>query len=95
MNIKKEVVFGFFVGLIANFVGLILAALILGKSEGIFVSIKRSTAEGFFGKLIAIGAILNLVVFFIFLNKKQDYRARGVLLATVLVAVFTFLFKYF
>jgi hypothetical protein len=94
LNIKKEVFIGFFVGVIANFIGLILATLILGKGESIGVSLKQSVAEDFFGKLVAVGAILNLVVFFIFLGKKQDYRARGVILATVLVAVFTFLFKY-
>jgi len=89
--IKKEVFKGFFVGLIANVIGLLLAALLLGNGEGIETTLKQSLAEGIFGKLVTIGAILNLVVFFIFIKKKQDYRARGVLLATVLVAISTFL----
>jgi hypothetical protein len=89
--IKKEVFKGFFVGLIANVIGLLLAALLLGNGEGVETTLKQSLAEGIFGKLVTIGAILNLVVFFIFIKKKQDYRARGVLLATVLVAISTFL----
>jgi hypothetical protein len=89
--IKKEVFKGFFVGLIANVIGLLLAALLLGNGEGVETTLKQSLAEGIFGKLVTIGAILNLVVFFIFIKKRQDYRARGVLLATVLVAISTFL----
>ncbi len=89
--IKKEIFLGFFIGLIANCIGLILAALFLGTGEDIGITIKQSLSEGLFGKLVTIGAILNLVVFFIFIKKKQDYRARGVLLVTITVAITTFL----
>lgn len=91
--IRKEVFIGFIVGLIANGIGLILVALILGEG-GIGATLKHSLNEGFLGKLVTIGAILNLAMFFIFLRKKQDYRARGVLLATVLVAISTFLLNF-
>ena len=93
--IKKEIFIGFFVGLLANSIGLILVTFILGNGESINVVIKQSIAEGIFGKLVTIGAILNLVAFFIFIKKKQDYRARGVILATVLVAISTFLINLF
>lgn len=93
--IKKEIFIGFFIGLLANSIGLILATFILGNGESINVVIKQSIAEGIFGKLVTIGAILNLVAFFIFIKKKQDYRARGVILATVLVAISTFLINLF
>ncbi|GAA0739364.1 MULTISPECIES: hypothetical protein [Flavobacteriaceae] len=92
--VKKEVFIGFIVGLIANFMGLILAVYLFGNGDDIETTIRQSLAEGFFSKLVSIGAILNLGAFFIFIKKKQDYRARGVLLATVLIAVFTFLVKY-
>ena len=89
--IKKEILIGFFVGIIANAIGLLLAILVLGNGEDIEITVKQSLSEGFFGKLVTIGAILNLAAFFIFINKKRDYRARGVLLATILVAILTFL----
>ncbi|MGM5469536.1 hypothetical protein ACS386_04610 [Flavobacteriaceae bacterium LMO-SS05] len=89
--VKKEIFIGFFVGLIANSIGLILAALFLGRGEDISMTLKQSLSEGLFGKLVTIGALLNLVVFFIFIKKKQDYRARGVLMATILIAITTFL----
>ena len=93
--IKKEIFVGFFVGLLANSIGLILAAFFLGNGQSIGVVINQSISEGIFGKLVTIGAILNLVAFFIFIKKKQDYRARGVILATVLAAISTFLINMF
>ncbi|MGY0391712.1 hypothetical protein ACW5R3_03995 [Bizionia sp. KMM 8389] len=92
--IKKEVFIGFVVGLIANSIGLYLATIFLGNHDDFLISLKNASAEGFLGKLFSLGAVLNLMAFFIFLKKKQDYRARGVLLATIFVAVFTFLIKF-
>ncbi|MGA1226192.1 MAG: hypothetical protein ACO3VF_02900 [Tamlana sp.] len=93
--IKKDIFIGMFVGLIANTMGLFLASSLLGKGDDFSMVIKAAANEGFLGKLISLGAILNLVAFFIFIRKKQDYRARGVLLITVFIAVFTFIFKLF
>jgi len=89
--IKKEVIIGVVVGLIANAIGLFLATLFLGDYGNFMDVIKSANAEGFLGKLISLGAILNLIAFFIFIRKKQDYRARGVLLVTIFVAIFTFI----
>nr|WP_081997780.1 hypothetical protein [Wocania ichthyoenteri] len=92
---RKDIFIGMFVGLIANAIGLILAATFLGGRDDFTTVIKNAASEGFLGKLISLGAILNLAAFFIFIRKKQDYRARGVLLITVFIAVFTFVFKLF
>ena len=92
--VKKEVLIGLAVGLIANAIGLFFAATLLGKSVSFITVLNTASAEGFLGKLISLGAILNLVAFFIFIKKKQDYRARGVLLATVCIAVVTFIIKF-
>ncbi|WP_406682913.1 hypothetical protein N1F78_09460 [Seonamhaeicola sp. MEBiC1930] len=92
---KKEIFIGMFVGLIANSIGLIIAATLLGNGDDFTNVIKAAFKEGFLGKLISLGAVLNLIAFFLFIKKKQDYRARGVLLITVFIAVFTFVFKLF
>ncbi len=92
--VKKEVLIGLLVGLLANAIGLFLSATFLGNGDDFVMVLKSASAEGFLGKLISLGAVLNLLAFFIFIKKKQDYRARGVLLATVLVAVFTFLLNF-
>ncbi|WP_308992924.1 hypothetical protein QLS71_010475 [Mariniflexile litorale] len=93
--IKKDIFIGMLVGLIANSVGLLLTATILGQGDDFTTVIKAATNEGFLGKLISLGAVLNLIVFFIFIKKRQDYRARGVLLITIFIAVFTFVFNLF
>ncbi|RLD29623.1 MAG: hypothetical protein DRI75_02645 [Bacteroidetes bacterium] len=92
--IKNEVIIGFLVGLFANIIGLFFAATLLGNGDDFITVLKTASAEGFLGKLISLGAILNLVAFFIFIKKKQDYRARGVLLATVCIAIFTFIINF-
>lgn len=92
---KKEIIIGILVGLLANSIGLFIAATLLSQGDDFIKVIEAAAAEGFLGKLISIGAILNLIAFFIFIKKKQDYRARGVLLITVFIAVFTFVFKLF
>lgn len=91
--IKKNIAIGILVGLIANGIGLIIVSTLLGQGDDFIIVIKNAAREGFLGKLISLGAILNLMAFFIFIKKKQDYRARGVLLITILVALFTFVFK--
>ncbi|MEW4923718.1 hypothetical protein [Algibacter sp. 2305UL17-15] len=92
---KKELGIGILVGLIANAIGLFIATTILGNGDDFTTVVKAAYNEGFLGKLISIGAILNLIAFFIFIKKRQDYRARGVLLITVFIAVFTFVIKLF
>ncbi|MEP1490073.1 MAG: hypothetical protein ABJL44_08050 [Algibacter sp.] len=93
--IKKDLIIGIGVGILANAIGLIAAATLLGQGDEFTTVIKAAATEGFLGKLISLGAILNLIAFFIFIKKRQDYRARGVLIATVFIAVFTFLFKLY
>jgi len=91
---KKEILTGFLVGLLANVIGLYLAATFLGNGDDFTTVIKAAVAEDFIGKLVSLGAILNLLAFIVFVKQKHDYRARGVLLATVIIAVLTFVFKY-
>ena len=92
--IKKELFIGFLVGIIANAFGFIIAIFIFGNGESIPDTFRQSLAQGFFNKLISIGALLNLVVFFLFLKQKRDYRARGVIFATIAVTIGTFLLNY-
>jgi hypothetical protein len=92
--IRKEILIGFFVGIIANGLGLFFAAKFFGSGENFYSVLKSAVTENFLGKLISLGAILNLLAFFIFIKKKQDYRARGVLLATVFIAIFTFIINF-
>ena len=89
---KKEVFFGLFSGFLANFLGVIITIIVLFQetnSSNIFKIINDSFLDNSITKLISLGAILNLIVFFIFLKYDYEDRARGVLLATFIIAILT------
>lgn len=91
---KKDVITGAIVGLIANTIGVYL--YVMAFSENTFeVAIQQSMDEGYFAKIVTLGAVLNLVAFFLFIKKKQDYKARGVLMITVIIAVAVMARKFF
>jgi hypothetical protein len=54
--------------------------------------IKEGNLEG---KVLVLGAIANFFVFFVFLKKKQIYRARGVLMESFFIAFLVFLLMLF
>lgn len=89
--IKKEIITGFILGIIANSIGFTLCVFIfsiLSSQEVSFQeTINKSIQNDSLGSLIALGAILNLIVFFLFLKQDKPYRARGVLLATFIAAI--------
>ncbi|WP_296382223.1 hypothetical protein [Winogradskyella sp.] len=91
---KKEILIGFIVGIIAAGFGLILAIQFFGKSDDWGIVLRRAIAEDFLTKLMSIGALLNLGAFFLFLKKKQDHRAKGVLIATILILISTMVIKF-
>jgi len=82
---KKEIFIGVLVGLLATVAGFYLYVefALKGPFEESLAIINE---KKLYGKVLSIAAIANLLVFFVFIKKKQDYRARGVLLATFLVA---------
>lgn len=84
--IKKEVAIGFFVGLAANLAGIFLYISFFSEYS-VEKTIMEGIEQGFIGSLIALGAVLNFVPFFVFLKKNQLYRVRGVLIATLLAAI--------
>ena len=70
---KKNIIQGAVIGLIANSVGLVTAAIVLsklsGRSDRILTVLETAQSDNFLGKLISLGAILNLLSFFYFIRK--------------------------
>lgn len=93
-NVKKEVIIGFLVGLIANTIGT-LAYILLFSELGIKETFQAAMQQGHVGSLLALGALLNLIAFFLFLRIKRDHRAKGVLIATILTALVILYHKVF
>ena len=86
---KKELFCGLLIGFLANLLGMIIVVIVLFQSFNILKIINDSISETFITKLISLGAIVNLVVFFIFLKYDYEERAKGVLLATFIIAILT------
>ncbi len=84
--LNKNTIIGFLVGILSTFIG--SAIYIMVFSDYNFIeSLEQITTYGSLSKLINLGALLNIVVFYVFLYKKQDDRAKGVLLATLALAI--------
>lgn len=89
---KKQILIGILSGFIANIVGIIISVIVLFQEFNISSIVKiinNSISDNFITKLISLGAIVNLVVFFIYLKYNYDERARGVLIATLITAILT------
>tara|TARA_B100000214_G_scaffold350949_1_gene305000 strand:+ start:1019 stop:1318 length:300 start_codon:yes stop_codon:yes gene_type:complete len=86
---KKEVLFGLLSGFLANLLGLIITVIVLFQNIDFLKIITDSISENLITKLISLGAIVNLIVFFIYLKYDYEERARGVLLATFIIAILT------
>lgn len=84
--IKKKVFTGFLIGLLSNAAGIFFYILLFSEMD-LEATIQNAIQNDYLGKIIALGAILNFFPFFVFIKKNQIYHARGVLLATVLMAV--------
>lgn len=84
--IKKEIFLGLLIGIGTNLLGILLYILIFSELS-IWQTLEEAAKTTFLGTLITAGAILNFVPFFIFLKKEKYYRARGVLMASILAAL--------
>lgn len=90
----KEILIGLVIGLAANLAGTYLYIFFFSKLS-LKSTLQAALENDFLGSLIALGAILNLIIFFILLKKNQYYRARGVVLATIIAALAILISKFF
>ncbi len=86
INIKKEVLTGVLVGFIATAIGFYFYTQVINQFSMKFVK-KLITEYDYLGEILIYSVAPNLIAFFVFIKRKEDYRARGVILATMLVAL--------
>lgn len=85
-NYRKDIAIGFLVGLIANGLGVLVYILIFSK-HSIVNTLIDACEKGYLGALIALGGVFDLISFFAFLRLGRDERAKGVLMASVVLAL--------
>ena len=93
---KKEIGIGFITGIIVNSLGVLICSLIIGYIKGSDweQTLRFYWESGNLWMLITLGALPNLAAFFGFLKINRDYRARGVLLATFVAAISSYLIYF-
>ena len=93
-TVKKDILIGFLVGVFATAAGTFFYLEYFSRYS--FEETLRLIKEGsLYGKVLSIAAIPNIFVFWVFLKKNQDNRAKGVLAAVILVAITTLILKFF
>jgi len=91
---KKELLIGFLVALVATSFGCFLFIEFFSTVD-FYESLKLIKEGNLEGKVLVLGAIANFFVFFVFLKKKQIYRARGVMMETFVIAFIVLLLTLF
>ncbi|RZJ27114.1 MAG: hypothetical protein EOO48_12470 [Flavobacterium sp.] len=87
---KIDLLYGALIAIAATTIGSWLF-IELATPYGFTQGIQIMHAKGNLGKIITLGAILNLVAFFVLLKYKRELMARGVVLGTIILTVFTLL----
>lgn len=93
-KIGKELVIGFLIGIVANISGSYLYIFFFSKYD-LETTIEIALEQDVLGNIIALGALLNLIVFFLFLKKNEYYKARGVIMATLIAAIIVLISKFY
>lgn len=83
---KTDLLLGVIIGFIATFLGAFFFFSIFTEYD-FLEGVKGMRSQGYLGKVITLGAILNLVAFFILLKMNKELMARGVVLATLLLTL--------
>ena len=91
-SVTKEVLIGVVISLIATISGAFVYIEFFSRYN-FQETLNVMRAQELYGKVLTLAAIPNLFVFFVCIKKKQDYRARGILLTTILIAFTTFVLK--
>ena len=85
---KKDVFIGFILGILGAALGVFL--FITFFTDYTFLDgMQYLKTQNSLGKLIALGAVVNVIIFFILLKFQKELMARGVVLATIALTIAT------
>lgn len=86
---NKGLILGIFLGFVSSFIGTFLYVLLFTNFNLIrdFVLLNQN---GLLGKVITLGTLLTVMTFLFFFYRKKDSIAKGIVIAVVLLMLFTF-----
>jgi len=85
---KIELLYGAIIGFLATLLGSYLF-LSLFTNYDVAYGVHVMKSQGYLGKLITIGAILNIGIYFFLLKINKELMARGVVLAVLTLTIIT------
>jgi len=87
---KTDLLIGVLIALAATAVGSLLFIELVTPYH-FMDGIGMYKSHGVLGKIITLGAIMNVVLFFVLLRFNKDMMARGVILGTIILTIITVL----
>ncbi len=93
---KRNVsILGLIIGLLLPLVGVFIVYLIMfgGNSVDAFVNAMKHNFDTA-ALVLSLSILINIIPFIYYTNRRLDLTARGILIATMLYAVFIVLLKY-
>jgi hypothetical protein len=87
---KSDLLIGALLGIITSLLGSVLFILLF-TTYGILDGLQFILASGKMGKLLTLGALLNLLLFFALLKWNKELMARGVVLGSIVLTILTLL----
>jgi hypothetical protein len=85
---KIDLLIGFIIGILACFLGMFLYITLILHTDFI-TGIQSMKSEGHLGKIVTLGAIMDLIAFGILLKMNKEIMARGVVLAVIMLTIVT------
>lgn len=85
---KIDLFYGIIIGIITSMIGSYIF-IVAFTPYSFWGGLQIMKFEGKLGKIITLGAILNLVLFFGLLKYDKELMARGVILAMIIVTIIT------
>ncbi len=85
---KIELFYGLIIGLIASLISIYLFIFIF-TPYSFLGGLQLLKFEGKLGKIISLGTILNIGMFFGLLKYKKETMAKGIILAIILLTIIT------
>ncbi len=85
---KIDLFYGFVIGVVASIIGSYIF-IVAFTPYSFLGGIQILKFEGKLGKIITLGAILNLLIFFGLLKYNKELMARGVILAMFILTIIT------
>ena len=90
---RKDQIIGFIAGIVVDVIGVIAYVLIFSKFS-IATTLQDAYYKRYLGKLILLGALLDLAIFFFFINRYENERARGVLIASAVLTIIILILQF-